>query len=163
MLQTCSVRSSTHQRRGPAQLLRHGSAGNIIARRDRNTRNPSNQREALAPVRPTMTSSLTHRHFRRAIWSTKPACLRKPNVLRSIFRFETAASFGPNAAVLSCLYPEPPPPGWCLHAPKAACCVLPGSSGAIQANERSRSILGAPDIWLTAALVDAWRMRFSAN
>ena len=49
--------------------------------------------------------------------------LRKPNAYGSIFRFEGQASVfatkgGP---CYRCLYPEPPPPGWCRAAPKAEC------------------------------------------
>src|SRR5271169_3766115 len=54
---------------------------------------------------------------------TNDACvlLKKPNVYGSIFRFEGQASvFAPHLGgpCYRCLYPEPPPPGWCPVAPK---------------------------------------------
>ena len=59
--------------------------------------------------------------------------LGKPNVYGSIFRFEGQASvFFPEGGgpCYRCLYPEPPPPGWCRPAPRAACWgFCPGSSG----------------------------------
>jgi molybdopterin/thiamine biosynthesis adenylyltransferase len=49
--------------------------------------------------------------------------LGKPNVYGSIFRFEGQATvFGyPGGPCYRCLYPEPPPPGLCPRARKAAC------------------------------------------
>ena len=66
--------------------------------------------------------------------------LKKPYVWGSIYRFDGQASVfwptleGPDgtseAPCYCCLYPEPPPPGWCCPAPRAACsaCCAPASA-----------------------------------
>ena len=55
----------------------------------------------------------------------------KPNVYGSIFRFEGQVSvfWAEKGPCYRCLYPEPPPPGSCRRAPRAACSACcPGSS-----------------------------------
>src|SRR6184192_1192616 len=88
----------------------------------------------------------------------------KPNVYGSIFRFEGQASvfWAERGPCYRCLYPEPPPPGLVPSCAEGGVLgVLPGSSGAIQANEAIKIILGAPDIMVNRLLLfDAWRMRF---
>src|SRR5712671_5069122 len=88
----------------------------------------------------------------------------KPNVYGSIFRFEGQASvfWAERGPCYRCLYPEPPPPGLVPSCAEGGVLgVLPGTIGAIQANETIKIILGAPDIMVNRLLLfDAWRMRF---
>ena len=79
---------------------------------------------------------------------TNDACvlLNKPNVYRSIFRFEGQASvFAPHLGgpCYRCLYPEPPPPGMVPSCAEGGVLgVLPGIIGCIQATEILKLALG---------------------
>lgn len=95
------------------------------------------------------------------------ACVlsKKPNVYGSIFRFEGQASvfWAEKGACYRCLYPEPPPPGLVPSCAEGGVLgVLPGTVGAIQANETIKIILGAEqDLLINRLLLfDAWTMKF---
>ncbi len=61
--------------------------------------------------------------------------LGKPYVWGSIYRFDGQASvfWAEHGPCYRCLYPEPPPPGWCRRVPKAA-----SSASCARASARSR-------------------------
>src|SRR6201986_2590881 len=88
----------------------------------------------------------------------------KPNVYRSIIRFEGQASVfaTEDGPCYRCLYPEPPPPGLVPSCAEGGVLgILPGLVGVIQATEVIKLILGVGDPLIgRLLLVDALGMNF---
>ena len=124
-----------HAGRRPVQArVREGSAErDQPARRDRDLRDGAQSRTRSRSVRAyDVIVDGTDNFPTRYLVNDACVLLGKPNAYGSIFRFEGQASVfaTKDGPCYRCLYPEPPPPGWCRAAPKAACSACCRASSA---------------------------------